>query len=169
MNPGPLTLSCLGIPGQPASMASLREMLLRLRPVGAPGAASAVGVAVDHRACAERELEPIFAAMVAVHEQCRMIGDAATAQAAMIAAQADDRVRAIVQKAQLDAPIERSAIAAAHRAQVDSDVAEQLAQARQEAELIRDRAEARLQEQVASVLARVRRDLDELTRPESTP
>jgi hypothetical protein len=140
-------------------MASFRDLLLRLRPVGAPGPASGVGVPVDRRDSVEQELEPVFAQLSAVTRQCHDIRARASAEAAATVKQAEERARVLLAEASSAAAAGRAQIAATVRVQAQAEVTELVAEANRHAARVRSVADEQLGPRVEQVLARVRADL----------
>lgn len=144
-------------------MPQARDLLERLRPIGTPGAAAPAGVPVDRRAGAEAELEPVFAAMAGVEEEVRRLLDEGGAKAAGRRDSAAARVQEILARSRGEAEAERAAVAARMRHQADADAATTLAEAELEAAKVRARCAQRLPSMVATVVDRIRADLDEAT------
>jgi hypothetical protein len=93
-------------------MPRARDLLARFRPAGTPGAAAPAGVPADRVAEAQRELEPVFAALADVRAEADRIRAEAAAEAARRrerAATEADRIRA---SARLDAEGRRAEAAA---------------------------------------------------------
>src|SRR5687767_6709435 len=102
-------------------MATFRELLLRLRPVGAPGAASGVAVPSDQHLSAEHELAPVFAELAEVGDSCRQLLAQAEADALGTAEEAETMARRTLAEAQANAAIERPRVAADLRAQASAE------------------------------------------------
>lgn len=105
-----------------AELPQFRDFLARLRPAGAPGAASRVGVAADRVRERSAELEPVLAMLAGAQAECAAIVAEARRDARRIAEKAQE------QAAMASAEARRRAEAARAEA-----VAEVLAAARQQA------------------------------------
>jgi hypothetical protein len=138
---------------------SVRHLLDRFRPAGAPGAATSAGVPADRRASALRELEPVFAELAAVVGECEAIRTEAATGAAADVAHAAERARILIARAQRDSDAERAATAAALRAQAEDAARQRVAEAEIGAADVRNLADARRPELLQRVLDRVRADL----------
>ena len=141
-------------------MPRAREVLERLRPVGAPGAAGPAGVPVDRRAEVAAELEPVFAALADTGSEVQRLLEAGAAEARRRRELASRRAAQILATARRDAQAERAQVAAGLRHQADVAAAEARAAAETEAERIRRGARRRLPSLVARVVERVRADLE---------
>ena len=73
-------------------MPRARDLLARFRPAGTPGAAAPAGVPADRVAEAERELEPVFAALAGVRAEADRIRASARLDAEGRRAEAAARV-----------------------------------------------------------------------------
>lgn len=96
-------------------MPPVRDLLLRFRPSGAPGAAGPAGVPVDVSAQWSAELAPVFAALAATEDECTAVASEGLRRADQ--ARATMRTRADALRAGLhqQAEAERAmAAAAAH-------------------------------------------------------
>lgn len=144
-------------------MPRARDVLERLRPVGAPGAAGPAGVPVDRRAEITAELEPVFATLADVEAEVARLREASVAQARQRSDLASGRAEQVLARARREAQAERAEVAARLRHQADVAAAEARAAAEAEAELIRRRARRRLPSLVARVVEQVRADLDRVT------
>ena len=77
-------------------MPRVRDVLLRFRPSGAPGAATAAGVPVDRANEVAAELEPVFELLADTERECTRILENAVADSAAIRARDAARARAVV-------------------------------------------------------------------------
>ncbi|HEX6335364.1 MAG TPA: hypothetical protein VFZ85_00260 [Jiangellaceae bacterium] len=91
---------------------ALTDLLQRLRPAGAPGAAAPVAVPAEEEDAAAAELAPVFEALDAVVAECEAIRSSAEQAASDEMAQARRDAEAIVADALSRAPAERAAAAA---------------------------------------------------------
>jgi hypothetical protein len=92
-------------------MVAMRELLERLRPAGAPGAATVAGVPVDRRHSAEVEVAPVFDALAGVVVECERRRRAAGEDAAHVVADAEQRAQAVTARARAGVEAERAAAA----------------------------------------------------------
>lgn len=136
-------------------MPRVRDLLYRLRPAGAPGAASTAGVPADRRADLAAELEPLFAQLATTEQECTAAVVRARTEAEDIRARSAERARRIVSEAEERASAERAAAAAQARGRAGDHPAEALLAARREAAQLRDRAIERMPAYVAEVVASV--------------
>lgn len=115
-------------------MPQFHDFLARFRPVGSPGAASRVGVAVDRAGELSRELEPVLAMLAATHAEYERIATQAARDARQIMDEARERAAAVAAEAGARADAARTDAAeetvAAARAQADQAVREAATQAR---------------------------------------
>jgi hypothetical protein len=116
-------------------------------------------VPADRRASALRELEPVFAALAGVIGDSETIRTEAATGATAYVAEAAERARILIARAQRDSDAERAATAAALRAQAEDAARQHVAEAEIEAAEVRRLAEARRPELLQRVLDRVRADL----------
>jgi hypothetical protein len=137
------------------------DLLQRLRPVGAPGAAGPVAVPAHADDVLAAELAPVFDALEPVLVECDAIrSTAATAAAAEIAA-AEQDARRVIADAVSRAPGERAAAAARIRrtadaaadaliADADTAAAQLVTDGRERLGMLADRVIARLRATVTS-------------------
>jgi hypothetical protein len=140
-------------------MATLRDILQRFRPTGAPGAAASAGVPADRRARAEAELQPVFAALTATVDTCVEIRRIGTALALAHTTAAAHRAAAVVAGATRVGPDERCAAAERARADLASELAAIRAGAVRDAERVRRRADAVTSGLVDRAVGHVRADI----------
>ncbi|HEX6577761.1 MAG TPA: hypothetical protein VF082_05280 [Jiangellaceae bacterium] len=95
------------------------DLLQRLRPVGAPGAAGPVAVPVHADDVLAAELEPLFDALEPVLTECDAIRSMAAKTAAAGIAAAEQDARQVIADAASRAPAERAAAAARIRRSAD--------------------------------------------------
>lgn len=136
-------------------MPRVRDLLYRLRPAGAPGAASTAGVPADRRADVAAELEPLFAQIATTEQECAAAVVQARTEATAIRARYAERAQRIVGEAQELAPAQRAATTARARGRAGAYSAGALLAARHEAAQLRDRAAERMPAYVAEVVASV--------------
>jgi hypothetical protein len=134
----------------------LRDLLDRFRPVGAPGAPSAVGVPADRAAEATAELEPVFSVLAPVEIECADIRAAAATAAQQHRARAATRAEAVLAAARARAVAVRAEATAAAQQSAVVDAAGLKAQTEQEQAVMRARAAGRLPAYVDEVLTAVR-------------
>jgi phosphoenolpyruvate-protein kinase (PTS system EI component) len=96
------------------------DLLQRLRPVGAPGAAGPVAVPIHAEDVLAAELEPLFDALEPVAAECETIRSSAAASAAEEAAAAQRDTERLIADATSRAPAERAAAAARIRQAADA-------------------------------------------------
>lgn len=149
-------------------MSSLRDILRRFRPAGAPGAAVAAGVPVDRHAGIEAELEPVFAALTDVGHECVELRRAGAALARGRTLDAAKHREAILARAREDVPAERAAAAAGSRRDVEAEIADIEATAVRDADDVRGRSDAMMPGLIVGAVARVRQDIAAL-RPSHGP
>jgi F0F1-type ATP synthase membrane subunit b/b' len=133
-----------------------RDLLTRLGPAGAPGAASRAGVAADRARERSAELEPVLALLDATHAECERIVAGARRDAQKTVEEAREQAAAIGARAHRRAEAARAAAAE-----------EVLAAARDQAAMARDAAreaqhppgttEQRIDELVGAAVDLVRR------------
>jgi hypothetical protein len=121
----------------------MRELLERLRPAGAPGAATVAGVPADRVRSAEAELAPVFEALAGVVVECARRRRVAGEDAARVAAEAEQRAHAVTARARAGAEAERAAAAADIRAASAIQLEALSRQARIEADRVRREATGR--------------------------
>jgi hypothetical protein len=95
------------------------DLLQRLRPVGAPGAAGPVAVPVHADDVLAAELAPLFDALQPVLTECAAIRSTAAKAAAAEIAAAEQDARRVIADAVARAPAERAAAAARIRRTAD--------------------------------------------------
>lgn len=144
-------------------MPTARDLLQRFRPLGAPGAAAPSGVPADRRAERDRELQPVFDALVDVQEEVGRIRAAATAQAHVRGEQAEQQAAALLRTARRDAATARAEAAAAAAARVEEESRRVLAEAEADAAVVVRRAEERYAGLVDRVVHGVRAAADQRT------
>lgn len=140
-------------------MPTLRDVLRRWRPAGAPGAAARAGVPDDRAGAPDRELTGVFGALEPVRAECRAIRDAATRKARRTADRAQEQAEAILADARAAALAERRNVTAASRARGDAEQAAIIADAERQAARIRQRAAERMPAMVAEAVELVRKEL----------
>lgn len=135
-------------------MPRLRNFLERFRPAGAPGS-MAVGVPVDRGTALAAELEPVFALLGAVEDECRLIVERAEAEAEAVRGEAEERAAAIVAAARAGAAAERAAEAARVKSATVRDLESEIASAGERARRVRDTAAERLPRLVERAISAV--------------
>jgi hypothetical protein len=143
-------------------MATLRDLLQRFRPSGAPGAATAAGVPADRRARAEAELEPVFAALAPTVVRCAEMRRVGAALAAGRDSGAARQAQTILAAATRTEPDERADAGAEVRTSLAAEFAAIDAEAARETDQVRRHAAAVMTVLVARAVERVRRDIAEL-------
>jgi hypothetical protein len=93
----------------------VRDLLYRFRPSGAPGAATAAGVPVDHAARLAAELEPVFARLAATERECAAVLAEGRRRAEDLRRLSEERAQALIAGAEVRAEAERAASATATR------------------------------------------------------
>lgn len=134
---------------------ALSDLLQRLRPAGAPGAAAAVAVPAEDEDAAGAELVPVFEALASVVAECDAIRTAAERAAADEIARARHEAEITLADATSRAPAERAAAAATIHRSGDAAADALLAEAEEAAARLRtggDRRVAQLTEQVVANL-----------------
>lgn len=96
-------------------MPRVRDVLLRFRPSGAPGAATAAGVPVDRANEVAAELEPVFGLLAETERECARILEDAVAESAGIRARDTARARAVLASGQALVESERRSAATRSR------------------------------------------------------
>jgi hypothetical protein len=91
---------------------ALSDLLQRLRPAGAPGAAAPVAVPAEEEDAAAAELAPVFAALKPVVAECEAIRSSAEQAVSNQVARARRDAEAMLADALSRAPAERAAAAA---------------------------------------------------------
>ncbi len=143
-------------------MPGLRDVLQRFRPAGAPGAATAAGVPVDRRADVAAELEPVFAALAGVQQECAQVRADGAQRASRLRTEAADESRAILVRARGEIAAERARAAAQRVHDAEQELAGIDAAADRSAEEVRRRTALRLPGLVERVVDRVRGELAEV-------
>jgi len=133
-----------------------RDLLIRFRPSGTPGAAGAAGVPLDRAAGAAAELAPLFAALAPTERRCEELLADAEADAGRIRREAEEEAARLVAVARDRQATERAAVLTELRARRSADAAADADAARRQATEVRARAEARMAGCVADVVAAVR-------------
>ena len=133
-----------------------RDLLERLRPSGAPGAASLSGVPADRVAERSAELEPVFALLADAQAEAQKIESDAEREAQRRRDRAVEQARGIVAAARHAADSERAHAAAAAQAGAAEQTRLILADAQRAAEALAEQAGARRPALVAEVVARAR-------------
>jgi vacuolar-type H+-ATPase subunit H len=144
---------------QTEGVATVRGILDRLRPAGAPGAAGKAAVPADRRESLAGELAPVFADLEPVLSECTRITEEATAAAQRREAEAAGHAHDIVANAQTESESERAGIVAAARSEANRETERSHAQAREQAQHVRQRGDQRRPQLLARVLDLVRADL----------
>jgi hypothetical protein len=137
---------------------SIRELLSRFRPAGAPGAAGRAAVPADRLAEHSAELAAIFDLLAATHAEAARIRTAAAVAAERRNREANEEALRIVAAARARADAERAAAFAAARADAETAGGALVDQARRDADEIRQRVDRRLAEYVARLVAVARRE-----------
>jgi hypothetical protein len=150
-------------------MPSVRDLLARFRPAGAPGAATAAGVPADRRADLTSELEPVFAALASTRQECQRLRRAADSAATRTVAEADRQAQAVLARARIEAEAERADAQAQARAQGAATVAAIAQDAGREVEDVRRQAELLIPALVDRLVDRVRAAVAEATRAGEVP
>jgi hypothetical protein len=97
------------------SVPRVRDLLYRFRPSGAPGAATAAGVPVDHAARLAAELDTVFARLADTEQECAALLAEGRRRSEEIRRRDEERVRSLVAGAEVRAESERAAAATATR------------------------------------------------------
>ncbi|HEU0240823.1 MAG TPA: hypothetical protein VFR11_16305 [Micromonosporaceae bacterium] len=145
-------------------MATLRDILQRFRPSGAPGAAGAAAVPADRRARAEAELEPVFAALAPTVARCAEIRRVGAALAAGHTARATQHADAILADATRAESGERADAGARVRASLAAEFAAIDAAAARESDQVRRHADAVMSQLVDRAVERFRGCIADLDR-----
>lgn len=136
-------------------MPSLRELLQRFRPTGAPGAAARTGVPADRPTELAAELAGVLDSLDPVQEECRTIRDRARRDADRTVREAHERAAALVAEARSHADAERAAAAEHATGDVAAERRRIADEADRTAALIRNRAGARTPALVARAVTLV--------------
>lgn len=110
------------------------NILDRFRPAGAPGPAGPVGVPATGDQGPAVELAPVFAALGADVESCRRMVDEARREADGVLSSAVEEAAAIIARARLDEGAERARAAARVEQAASAQDAQLLARARKDAD-----------------------------------
>ncbi|MET7425935.1 hypothetical protein [Dactylosporangium sp. NPDC005555] len=132
---------------------TIRDLLQRFRPAGAPGAAMPAAVPADRGAEAAAELRVVFAALDDTHAEAARIAARAITEAAdrrRWAAGAADRIIAAARRSAQDTRADAFATARAGAARADTEL---LAEAEHQADALRARARQRMAECVPPIVA----------------
>lgn len=140
-------------------MPTVRNLLDRFRPAGAPGAPSAAGVPADRRASAAAELAPVFAALASTARQCAALRAAAADDGARQEAEAIEQARTLVARSRVDAQAQRSAAATTAYQHGAAEAARIGERATAQSEAIQREAQRDQPALVAAAVARVRAEL----------
>jgi hypothetical protein len=140
-------------------VATLRGILDRLQPAGAPGRPAKAAVPADRRESLAGELAPVFAYLEPILRECTRITEAAAAAAQRREAEAAGHAHDIVAKAQTESESERAGIVATAHSEAARETELSHAQAREQAQQVRQRGEQHRPQLLARVLDLVRADL----------
>lgn len=140
-------------------MATIRDLLERLRPAAVPGAATAAGVPADQRARLEAELAPVFAVLERVDAGCAAVRATASAEADRIRTATAEAEAAALGQARAQAPAEQASAAAAVQRDAEAELAAITSAARARTQRLHQELERRLPQLVAEVVTRVRAEL----------
>jgi hypothetical protein len=132
------------------------DLLQRLRPVGAPGAAGPVAVPTHAEDLVAAELAPLFDALEPVAAECEAIRSAAAKSAAEEIAAAEREAELLVADARSRAPAERAAAAARIRQTADAAADALTADAEATAALVTVRGRERLEELTDLIITHLR-------------
>lgn len=97
-------------------MPRVRDVLLRFRPSGAPGAATAAGVPVDRAGELATELGPVLDLLAETERECAAVLERARLEEREIRARETERARGVIASGRAHVEAERSAAAARSRA-----------------------------------------------------
>ena len=136
-------------------MPRVRDLLYRLRPSGAPGAANPPGVPADRAREAAEELSPVFALVDPVEAECHRIVAAGQHDAEVQRAHDREVARDLVASARARVPVEREAARARARRSADERAAAAAERGQASAEQVRRRSEEQLPHYVDLVVGRV--------------
>jgi ElaB/YqjD/DUF883 family membrane-anchored ribosome-binding protein len=132
------------------------DLLQRLRPVGAPGAAGPVAVPIHAEDVLAAELGPLFDALEPVAAECETIRSAAAKSAAEETAAAKRDAERLIADATSRAPAERAAAAARIRQAANSAADVLTADAESTAARLTERGRDRLGELTALIITHLR-------------
>lgn len=121
-------------------MARARDLLDRFRPVGAPGAATAVGVPADRLAEVSQELEPVLALLDDVAAECTVVRADGERRARRLREEGLQRVARLQAAGRAQARAARAEEAARAQQRVEQERTRVLADGEREAALVLDRA-----------------------------
>lgn len=136
-------------------MPRVRDLLYRLRPSGAPGAANPPGVPADRAREAADELAPVFALLEPVEAECRRIVAAAQQDAESQRAHDREAARDLLASAQARVPVEREAARARARRSAEERVAAAAGRGKASADQVRRQSEEQMPHYVDLVADRV--------------
>ncbi|HEU4424982.1 MAG TPA: hypothetical protein VFR67_20835 [Pilimelia sp.] len=148
---------------------ALSDLLQRLRPAGAPGAAAPVAVPAEEEDAAAAELAPVFAALEPVVAECEAIRSSAQQTVSDELAQARRDAEAMVADALSRAPAERAAAAARIHRSGDAAADALRAEADTTAARLRAAGGRRLAELTDLVMANLRAGLAGADDPPKVP
>ncbi len=148
-------------------MPGLRDVLQRFRPAGAPGAATAAGVPADRRADVTAELEPVFAALADIQQECARVGADGAQRASRLRTEAAEESRTILVRARGEITAERARAVAERVHDAEQELAGIDATADRNAAEVRRRTARLLPGLVEQVVERVRAELAEVA-PDET-
>jgi hypothetical protein len=140
-------------------MPTVRELLNRFRPAGAPGRAGRAGVPADRAAELSAELAPVFQALAATTAEAAALRSAAATEAAARGVSAAREAQETVAEAHRIASAQRAAAFGVAQADADAETAKLLEEGRRAAGDIHERAERRLPALVDSVVATALREV----------
>jgi hypothetical protein len=136
-------------------MPRVRDLLYRLRPSGAPGAANPPGVPADRAREAADELALVFALLEPVEAECHRIVATARNDAEVQRAHDREVARDLVASAQARIPVEREAARARARQSADERTAAAQGRGQASAERVHRRSAEQLPHYVDLVVDRV--------------
>lgn len=138
---------------------ALSDLLQRLRPVGAPGAAGPVAVPAEEEDATALELAPVFDALAPVLAECAAIRSAAERAGADEVTRARREADALLADAAARAPGERAGAATRVQRSGDAETEAVLAAAGAEAERLRAAGRQQLAELTDLVITNIRAGL----------
>lgn len=103
-------------------MPRLRDLLLRFRPTGGPGAATAGGVPADRAADMSAELRPVFVELADTERQCQEVLGEASRAVARITLDGREQARDIRANAGQRATVARAEAASRLRREADDEI-----------------------------------------------
>lgn len=143
-------------------MPSMRDLLERLRPSGAPGTAAPSAVPADRQAERSAELDPVLARLDDVQAEAEGIRTAARSEASRRRDAAREQARAIVEEARRTAEAERRDAASIAEATGAADSRERRLEADLEADRITRVAAVRSAALLDRVMDAARREIAEI-------